>query len=213
MPLMLVLGCSSGREVSSLTVVLDTNQPRAEREVIAIPVDPASLRLPTAAVTSSSRARTDSLSRLASLSDSVQLADERFQAMRDSLNVESRSMERLDRHTAEYASRYDIFRRRTTQAESIRVARDRARQRLAPLAARISASGGMSAEEESTLRSSIDALSVQGRRAVSVKSQRDTVRLALGDGTWWIGVGANGHLPRLWTRVVTPTSSALVIAQ
>lgn len=63
------------------------------------------------------------------LVDSLAALDARWQRERAALNEESRSLDSLDRHSAEYARRFDAWRRRARAADSLRVARDRLRAR------------------------------------------------------------------------------------
>lgn len=76
----------------------------------------------------------DSASPAALLSDSAASLDARFQILRDSLNRESRALDALDRRTADYARRFDAWRVRARTADSLRIARDRLRARIARLA-------------------------------------------------------------------------------
>ena len=204
--------CSPGRD-ASLTVVIDSNRPHEEREVIALPIDPASLHSPIGSPARISPRQSDSVARLAAMRDSAAMYDARFQSERDALNRESRALDRVDRRTAEYAQRFDTFRRRALAAESLRFSRDRFRDRIAPLAERLSGGAALMAAAETSLRSVIDTLSVSGRKAVVGRTRSDTVRLRLGDGTWWIGVSNAGMLPGPWTRVEMPDAGVMVLKQ
>ncbi|HEX8848027.1 MAG TPA: hypothetical protein VF761_00675 [Gemmatimonadaceae bacterium] len=66
------------------------------------------------------------------LADSVASLDGRWQRERDALNAESRALDTLDRYSADYARRFDAWRSRARAADSLRVARDRLRRRVAP---------------------------------------------------------------------------------
>jgi hypothetical protein len=210
--LLVASACSRGRD-ASLTVVIDSNRPHQEREVIALPTDPASLRDPIGAAVGNSRRQSDSVARLEAMRDSAAMYDKRFQWERDTLNRESRALDRVDRRTADYAKRFDNFRRRALAAESLRVSRDRFRDRIAPLAERLSRGAAPMATAESSFRSVIDTVSATGRRTVVGRTRSDTVRLRLADGTWWIGVSNAGMLPGRWMRVQMPHAEVMVLTQ
>lgn len=193
--------------------MIDSNRPHEEREVIALPIDPASLRSETSSTTGNSRKRSDSLSRLVALRDSAVLIDERYQSERDTLNRESRALDRLDRKSADYARRFDAFRRRALAADSLRVTRDRLRDRGARYAARLSGTAALMVREENTLRSYVDTMAAIGRKMVAGQTRNDTVRLLLAEGTWWIGVTDVGALPGRWTRVEMPHTGVIVVTQ
>ena len=209
--LLVAPACSAGRD-TSLTVVIDSNRPHEEREVIALPIDPASLHSPIGPAAGISPRQSDSVARLAAMRDSAAMYDERFQSERDTLNRESRALDRVDRRAAEYALRFDTFRRRALAAESLRIARDRFRDRIAPLAERLS--GGVAAvAAESSLRSIVDSVTATGRRTVVGRTRSDTARLLLADGTWWVGVARTGALPARWTRIQMPYAGVLAVSQ
>jgi hypothetical protein len=210
--LLVAAACSAGRD-ASLTVVIDSNRPHEEREVIALPIDPASLRSETSSATGNSRRHSDSLSRLVALRDSAVLVDERYQSERDTLNRESRALDRVDRKSADYARRFDAFRRRALAAESLRVTRDRLRDRGARHAARLVSSAAIITRDENTLRSYVDTIAAIGRKMVVGQPRNDTVRLPLAEGVWWIGVTDGGALPGRWTRVETPHTGVIVLTQ
>jgi len=210
--LLVAAACSACRD-ASLTVVIDSNRPHEEREVIALPIDPASLRSATTSPAGSSRRHSDSLLRLVALRDSAAMIDERFQSERDTLNRESRALDRVDRRSADYARRFDAFRRRAHAAESLRVTRDRLRGRVAALGNGLSGGAASMVRETNTLRANIDTVSAMGRKTVVGRTRGDTVRLRLADGTWWIGVSETGTLPGRWTRVEMPHAGVTVVAQ
>jgi hypothetical protein len=204
--------CSPGRD-ASLTVVIDSNRPHEEREVIALPIDPASLHRPIDSAAGISPRQADSVARLAAMRDSAAMYDARFQSERDTLNRESRALDRVDRRAAEYARRFDTFRRRALAAESLRIARDRFRDRIPPLAERLSGGAAPMAAAESSFRSVVDTVSASGRRTVVGRTRSDTVRLRLAEGSWWIGASDAGVLPGRWTRVEMPHAGVMVIKQ
>jgi hypothetical protein len=69
------------------------------------------------------------------------------------------------------------------------------------------------AAAESSFRSVVDTVSATGRRTVVGRTRRDTVRLRLADGTWWIGASDAGMLPGRWTRVEMPHAGVMVLKQ
>ena len=198
---------------AALTVVIDSNRPHQALEVIALPIDPASLHSPIGSAAGISPRQADSVARLAAMRDSAVMYDERFQSERDTLNRESRALDRVDRRTTDYARRFDSFRRRALAAESLRIARNGFRDRIAPLAERLSGSAAPMAVAESSFRSVVDTVSATGRRAVIGRARSDTVRLRLADGTWWIGAAEAGMLPGRWTRVEMPHADVMVLKQ
>ena len=210
--LLVAAACAAGHD-TLLTVVIDSNRPHEEREVIALPIDPASMQRAKSSAAGISHRHSDSLSRLVVLHDSAALVDERYQSERDTLNRESRSLDRVDRKAADYARRFDAFRRRALAAESLRVTRDGLRDRGARYAARLSGSAALMMLEENTLRSNIDSMSVIGRKMVVGRTRTDTVRLLLAGGTWWVGVTSGGALPGRWTRVEMPHAGVMVVTQ
>ena len=98
----------------------------------AAPATNGSAPADTRQVGNSSRADPASPARV--LGDSAAALDARFQSLRDSLNRESRALDPLDRRSADYARRFDAWRAHARTADSLRVARDRLRTRLARLA-------------------------------------------------------------------------------
>lgn len=208
--LLVATACIPARD-ASLVVVIDSNRAHEEREVIALPIDPASLQSATSSAATFSRPHADSLSRLVALRDSAVLVDKRYQSERDTLNGESRALDQVDRKSAHYARTFDAFRRRSLAAESLRVTRDRLLDRGARYASRLSAGAALMARDENTLRSSIDTMAAGGRRMVVGQTRNDSIRLLLADGTWWIGVAGGGALPSRWTRVEIPRAGALVV--
>jgi hypothetical protein len=208
--LLIASACSAGRD-ASLTVVIDSNGTHEEREVIAVPVDPASLHSSIGSAAGISPRHADSVARLAALRDSAVTYNERFQSERDTLNRESHALDRVDRRAAEYARRFDAFRRRALAAESLRIARDRFRDRIAPLAERLSGGAAPTAAADSSFRSILETVSATGRRSVVGRTRSDTVRLRLAAGTWWIGASGAGTLPSRWTKVEMPHAGVMVL--
>lgn len=178
--------------------------------MIALPVDPSSMVAAVRTPSTATRARSDSLARLVAMRDSAAAVDRHFQSEREALNRESLSLDSAERRSVDYARRFDAFRRRALAAESSRSIRDRLRARAAPLAARfrgeITSTTGVT-----PLRSSIDTLSVAGRRAVIEQTRADTVRLQLADGVWWLGVASKGATPWFWSRVSVPAMTVVTL--
>jgi hypothetical protein len=69
--------------------------------------------------------------------DSAVALDARFQELRAAINRDARALDgaALDRHSRDYAVRFDSLRRRTMAAESLRTRRDALRARAARVAA------------------------------------------------------------------------------
>lgn len=59
--------------------------------------------------------------------DSIAALDARFQQERAALNAEALALRSRDRHSPEYAKRFDAWHRRAVAADSIRALRDRMR--------------------------------------------------------------------------------------
>jgi hypothetical protein len=168
-------------------IVLDTSAGRDSLEVVALPLDPASLRSPKAGL--------DSLAVPSTAADSIAALDTRFQQARTALNAEAGALQPGDRHSAEYSQRFDAWRRRAIAADSLRALRDklRARSRRSPL---------LSAKGESTLRATLlSAASTDGRAAIVRRlTLGDSVSLDLSRGDWWVGVADAGGVPSNWRR-------------
>lgn len=113
LPVLATLASACGeRRAGELTVEHDSTVATPAVEVVAIPDGPVG----------------DSMRRANAIADSAKSVDERFQALRDSINREAAALGG-DRRSAEYARRWDALRRRTVAAESLRAERDRIRRR------------------------------------------------------------------------------------
>jgi hypothetical protein len=210
--LLVVLGCSQAHD-ASLTVVLDSNPAREMREVIAVPVDPASVATTLPRDAPLSRAHEDSTTRLTLLRDSATALDQRFQAEREALNKDSRALDTLARRSAEYSRRFDAFRHRALAADSLRTARDRLRARVAPLATKLTDADAFSDDQRQSLRAKFGALTAGTRRAVVKEVRGDTARLTLDNGEWWIGVARSGSVPARWTRLTVPHTGVVPLGR
>ena len=168
-------------------IVLDSSSGRDSLEVVALPVDPASLRSP--------KAGPHPLAPATSTADSVAALDARFQQERIAVNAQAIALQSGDRRSAEYSKRFDAWHRRAVAADSMRALRDklRARSRLSAIPA---------AKGESTLRAKIlRASSADGRAPVVRRvAGGDSVTLDLSGAEWWVGVADVGGVPSSWVR-------------
>ena len=166
-------------------IVLDSSSGRDSLEVVALPIDPASLR--------SSKARPDAQPAGAAAADSVAALDARFQRERIAVNAEAVALQSGDRRSAEYSKRFDAWHRRAVAADSMRALRDklRARSRLSAIPA---------AKGESTLRATMLRATAPDGRAPVVRrlAGGDSVTLDLSRGEWWVGVADVGGVPSNW---------------
>jgi hypothetical protein len=124
----------------------------------------------------------DSAALFHALGDSAARFDTAFQRARTALNREALAMRTGDRTSADYNSRYQAFDRRAVAAVALRTARDRALAHAGALRKRYPALA-------STLRP--DA----APRPVRVDA-RDTVRLSLAPGDWWISLSTSPSTAR-----------------
>src|SRR5688572_3385352 len=87
LPLSVAACAAEGR----VTVVIDTTGSGGALEVLALPVNPAAIQLPSEIIETerSGTARGDSIARFLALRDSAAALDERFQRERTSLNAEA----------------------------------------------------------------------------------------------------------------------------
>ena len=192
--LALMSGCRAKAAATTL-VVLDSSAERDSLEVIALPIDPASLR--------PAPARPRSGAAVSTHADSVAALDARFQEERTALNAEARTLEVADRRSAEYSGRFDAWHRRAIAADSLRVRRDKLR-------ARALRSPDLAVHAESTLRATfIKARSSDGRAPlVRMLAGGDSVSFDLSTGDWWVGAAVPGYIPSNWQRA---TGHRLVI--
>ena len=185
-PLVAVVLLSCGRDgsrsdaASIVIVVRDSTARDGSLEALALPVDPASLRLAPPSRAGDERQR---------LADSAAALDARFQSSRDALNDRARAMYGQDVRTREYASRWDAFRRDELTADALRRERDRVRMRLRRAGGDVAAGGGP--PRDSILARARDG----GRTPVHAPLRGGSVTLSLAPGAWWIGIGPAGAVP------------------
>lgn len=179
--------------------MLDSNPAHEVREVIAVPVDPTAL-LRDSVSTSPPRTPRDSTVR--AYRDSVLALDQRFQAERAALNREARSLAALDRRTREYHTRYDAFRKREMDAESLRTTRDRLRAHVGRVES--PSDTPRAGSVNFTARFAIDAATDGTRQTVVSRAEQDTVVLPLSRGRWWVGVARERAIPPTWTTCAVP---------
>jgi hypothetical protein len=204
----LLFACRTDRD-ASLTVVLDSNPAHEAREVIAVPVDPASLLRD---VSSAPRQPSASDSLLVALQYSVTALDRRFQSAREALNRETLSLGAIDRRTVEYHTRFDAFRKREIAAESLRTMRDRLRERVSPMEARAATKrSGLGAN--SVTRLVIDTVSNGMRHTLIASADRDTIVMSLPHGLWWLGVAGRGSVPTTWVRAEIPAGTLVDLSR
>ncbi|MGI9077234.1 MAG: hypothetical protein ACR2G6_07890 [Gemmatimonadaceae bacterium] len=160
-------------------------------EVLALPFDPATIRMPSR-VSANGAPSFPAPPGVAAVRDSAIQLDATFQRSRVTLNREALAMHRAERASTSYARAFDLWSKRALEAEEIRTTRDRLRARLA-------ASGAE--KETGTLSSSY--LPLQNRLALAQidaaarRNSDDIVRatvrngvatLMLTAGAWWIAL-------------------------
>jgi hypothetical protein len=184
--LAIVASCRARADDASM-IVLDSSAGRDSLEVIAIPIDPASLQ--------SSRTKPLSGAAASTPADSLTTLDARFQEQRTALNAEARALEVADRHSPEYSGRFDAWHRHAVAADSLRARRDKLRVRALHSAHR-------EGNAESTLRATLlNTRSSDGRApVVRVLASGDSVSLDLSNGDWWIGAAVPPRIPVNWRR-------------
>lgn len=203
--LWLVLAACS--RTSEIAVVLDSSAPTRGLEVVAVPVDPATLRRPEPPPPAALPRRTaDSVARWRRLADSAAALDAIFQGEREALNAEALALRALDRRGADYARRYDAFRRRQASADSLRAARDRLRRSAEPLRARLAdhvPAGTLGAPDTTRWppRAMLDTLADGARHARSAPLAGGRALLPLRPGVWFLGVTEAGRTPLRFTRL------------
>lgn len=190
--------------------MVESNPTHDAREVIALPVDPASIAAISHPVRGDSRAGADRAARREAIEDSAATVDRAFQAERESLNREALALDSVDRRTSEYGRRFDEFRHRTQVADSARRQRDRLRLRVATQW-RLADSAMGSPVSSPSRRASIEAATDGSRRALVVLTRSDTARLAITNGDWWLGVSALGGVPEQWLRVAVPHTDVVLL--
>ena len=196
-----VILCSGCQQSSELTVLVD-NPSSAGMEIILVPSDPATL-LPADAP-SLSNAQADSLRLLKTLDDSSQSLIDQFSKLREELNAEANSLSALDRRSKQYAQRYDEFRPRFAQAETLRASRDKIRARAGSLRAALSRLLPDSARVQRAARESrqrIESVRTTAGTTKIIAVSGTATNVALGNGSWWIGVAHAGLLPRRFVKV------------
>lgn len=177
--------CSSTRS-GELRVTVDSTVAPEAREVIASPVDPASLGI---AVTPGRQTRSsaDSIARYRALADSASGADELFQNERTALNAAAKALRGGDRHARGYARSYDSLERRTVAAEQLRTTRDRLRARAELFRARLPALTAV-ARPHIERRALDSVAAASGRPVIHSNLAGGWALLALPPGEWWIGL-------------------------
>ena len=201
-----VAACAAEARV---TVVVDTTGSGGTLEVLALPVDPATIELPVEIIASSAgigTPRADSIARFVATRDSAAMLDARFQRERTALNSEAGRFAALDRSSTEYARAWDAHRSRLVEAERLRTTRDRLRERVASIAARL---GDAAPPDDSTRRAAanaarrqaLDAASDGQRSAERAPVRAGTAMLTLDAGRWWLGTSWRGEPPATFTRV------------
>ena len=198
LPLSVAACAAEGR----VTVVVDTTGSGGTLEVLALPVNPAAIQLPTEIIETDrpGTPRGDSIARFVAVRDSAAALDDRFQRERASLNAEAARFDSLERTSAAYARAWDAHRARLVDAERLRTTRDRLRARVASLAAGL---GDAVPPDDSTRRAAartawrevLDAASEGERRTEHADLRDGTATLTLAPGQWWIGVAARGDVP------------------
>jgi uncharacterized lipoprotein NlpE involved in copper resistance len=182
--LAIVASCRARADDATM-IVLDSSAGRDSLEVVALPIDPASLRSSPAKPLSAASTAADSLTTL----------DARFQEQRTALNAEARALEVADRRSPEYSGRFDAWHRHAVTADSLRARRDKLRVRALH-------SAELAGNAESTLRATLlSARSSDGRAAIRrVLAGGDSVALDLSNGDWWVGAAVPPRIPTDWHR-------------
>ena len=191
-----------------VTVVVDTTNSRGALEVLALPVNPAAIQLPSETIETEAPGtpRGDSIVRFLALRDSAAALDERFQRERAALNAEAARFDSLERTSAAYARAWDAHRARLVEAERLRTTRDRVRERVASMAARL---GDAVPPEDSVRRAAVRAswrevfenASDETRRSVVADIRDGRATLAITPGRWWIGVMQRDDVPESFVQV------------
>ncbi len=191
-----------------VTVLHDSTAAQDASVVLALPVDPATLREPDRSARGG--AANDTLARLRALGDSVALLDAHFQAERGALNAEARSMHALDRRTPSYARRFDTFRTRAIAADSLRARRDRLRRREAAQRERLAHLLPSASEQRDAHGRHWDKLLTAGdgsrtTRSATVSSTRTSISLP--PGRWWLGIAPAGGVPATYRALTVSAGS------
>lgn len=191
-----------------VTVLHDSTAAHEASVVLALPVDPATLREPDGSAPGG--AANDTLARLRALGDTVTIVDAQFQDERDALNAEARAMRALDRWAPSYARRFDAFRLRAIAAESLRARRDRMQRR----------EGAQRERLAHLLPSAAEQRNAQGRHREKLLSAGDGSRitrsapmsssatsLSLPPGRWWLGLAPAGGIPATYRALTVSAGS------
>lgn len=191
-----------------VTVVVDTTNSGGALEVLALPVNPAAIQLPSEIIETDAPGtpRGDSIARFIALRDSAAALDERFQRERASLNAEAARFDSLERTSAAYARAWDAHRARLREAERLRATRDRVRERVTSMAARL---GDAVPPDDSVRRAAVRAswrevfegARDETRRTVVTELRGGSATLALTPGQWWIGATQRGDVPASFVPV------------
>lgn len=193
----------------TVTVLVDTTRTGASLEVFALPISPdrVIVALPDGPSPAPGTPRADSIRRLLAIADSVDALDERFQSERTALNDEALRLADLERHSAEYARRYDAHRARLLDAERLRGTRDGLHDRAQTLRQRLGAAAppddATRRAYERTARRTAFIRAADGERSAHVVGAQAGVAttIALSPGAWWIGVAEQGAAPSAFRRV------------
>jgi hypothetical protein len=203
----MVLLCACGKS-GQITLMPNPRAQDSDLEVILVPTDPAPL-IPrqTSFFTT---AQADSLRLLTAFEDSSRTLDEQFSHVRDSLNSEAAALANIDRHSSEYAKRFDEFRPGSAHAESLRAARDRIQSKAAALHSALAALLPDSARIQAKAREARTAIDgARGAagmtRVIPLRGQPVVVRLQA--GSWWIGVAQPDAMPPRFRKMVIAAGS------
>ena len=180
-----VVACDDTR--ATLVILSDTTALPSSRVVVALPLDPATLPivhnapLPNGALGDSVRlaiARHDSASR----------ADASFQRARAAANDAARALAPLDRTAEGYADRYAAWRVLADSAGRLRAERDRLRERLHRLNARLgpAAPDAAGRPRTRTLAAADSAAQAVGRDPKVTTLRGGSAKVSLAAGEWWI---------------------------
>lgn len=203
-PVALLLALACAPDPGDATLLLDSTLLRESLEVVAVPVDPLSLR-PRLSAPALPASLADTMAVAAALRDSAVRLDAAFQREREELNVEARLLQALpppDRRSAAYARRYASFISRLQPAQLARIQRDSMHSRANRLLAASAATGEVR-DQHATDSSARAALLVagDGHRRTIVVPATSIVRMRLASGDWWIGLGTPGRLPARFHHV------------
>lgn len=180
-------------------MVVDSTVARGALEVLALPLDPATLRLPYARIAPAGAAA-DSVARYTALRDSVSTLDDAFGRARAALNRDAEAFRGGDRRAADYARRYAAWSERAATTERVLAARDRGRARLVKLHDRLSEPlrASLAGRAGSVPADVVDsAVAATSRPVVRARLGGGSARLQLTGGEWWVTVAERGGTVRV----------------